>query len=193
MPRSMSPAMLAAFPSPLLRPAIFVTATFVTGPVYLWTGLAPITWSGHTWLGVGSLLGISGSEDGATVAARGMSLSLSGIDASFLADAMQEFRQGLPVVVYLGLFDSSGALIADPLTSWAGRMDQPTVEVAAETAVITINCENRLLDMNVAVDRRYTQDDQQIDSPGDMGLQFVTGIQEINLYWGKTPTTTNNI
>ena len=59
--------------------------------------------------------------------------------------------------------------------------------------MISINCENRLLDMNTPVDRRYTQDDQQIDHPGDMGFQFVNGITEINIYWGKSPTTSNNL
>jgi hypothetical protein len=110
-----------------------------------------------------------------------------------LEEILNEFRLGLPVKVHLGLFDDSGALIPDPIVSWAGRMDQPTVEVGGETLTISINCENRLLDMNVAVDRRYTNEDQRLDHPEDRGLEFVTSIQEVMIYWGKSPSSHNNI
>jgi len=32
--------------------------------------------------------------------------------------------------------------------SWAGRTDQPTIEMDGSTATISINCENRLVEMN---------------------------------------------
>ena len=44
--------------------------------------------------------------------------------------------------------------------------------------------------MNVAVDRRYTDEDQQMDYPGDLGFQFVNGIQEAQIYWGRSPSST---
>ena len=82
-----------------------------------------------------------------------------------------EFQTGTPVIVYLGPF-SGGALIANPATSWSGRMDRPQVDIDGRTSSISINCESRLLSMNVAVDRRYTPDDQQRDWPGDLGLKW---------------------
>jgi len=191
----MSSAMLTALQGTLLRPAFFVQMTFVTGTVYLWTGLGTISWNGHSWSGVGSLGGISTAEEGSTVEARGITLSLSGIDASLLADVLQEFQIGSPVAVFLGLFDGSSPpnLIADPLCTWRGRMDQPTIDVSSELATIFVNCESRLLEYNVATDRRYTQDDQQISAPGDLSMSFVSGIQELNLYWGKSPATSTNL
>jgi hypothetical protein len=68
-------------------------------------------------------------------------------------------------------------------------MDQPTIDVDGTTATIAINCESRLLDMNVAVDRRYTNEDQQLDHPGDRGLEFVNSIQEVVIYWGRSPSS----
>jgi len=142
---------------------------------------------------VGSLGSISTIEEGSTVEAKGVTLTLSGIDATLLTGILTEFQVGLPVLVYLGLFDSSGSLIADPIVSWAGRMDQPTLDVDGTTATISIACENRLVDMNVAVDRRYTNEDQQLDHPGDRGFEFVNSIQEVMLYWGRSPSSHNNI
>src|SRR6266702_2510988 len=120
MPRSgLTAGQLAAIQSPKLRPAFFVEAHFVTGPIYVWTGRGSIVWNGQTWLGVGSLGSISTIEEGAGVDAKGITLTLSGIDATLLADVMTEFQVGLPVLVRLGLFDANLALIDDPVVSWA--------------------------------------------------------------------------
>lgn len=193
MPRSASSAMLTALSATQLNPVIFVQMQFVTGIVYIWSGSGPFSWSGHTWLGVGTFGSISTIEEAGTVEAKGVTLTLSGIDPAMLADALQEFQTGAPVVIYLGMFDSSGGLISSPITAWAGRMDQPTIEVGAAAATISIACENRLLEMNVAYDRRYTQDDAVIDYPGDRGFSFVNSIQEQNIAWGRLPATGVNL
>lgn len=185
----MSSAMLAALQSGVLYPAIFVQGQFATGIVRIWTGYGSISWNGFTWSGVGSLLGLSVVEEGSNVDARGVSLSLSGLDNSLLADALQEFQVAAPVTVYLGLFTGNpGTLLVDPLTSWAGQMDQPIVDVGADKATITITCESKMILHNVSVERRYTQDDQVIDFPGDYGFSFVTSIANQNFTWGRVPT-----
>jgi hypothetical protein len=193
MPRSgLSSAQLTAIQSASLRPAFFVEAHFVSGPLYVWSGRGSITWNGQTWLGVGTLGTISTIEEGSGVEAKGITLSMSGIDSSLLGDVMLEFQVGLPCIVRLGLFDTNGALIDDPVIAWSGRMDQPTIDVDGQTCTISINCENRLVEMNVAVDRRYTNEDQQLDYPGDRGMEFVSSIQDVTIYWGRTPSNVNN-
>jgi len=93
------------------------------------------------------------------------------------------------------LHDFSKALLIRPDVAccFSGRMDQPTIDVTGTLATIAINCENRLVEMNVAVDRRYTDEDQQMDYPGDLGFQFVNGIQEAQIYWGRSPSSQNNL
>ncbi|MGA2501113.1 MAG: hypothetical protein ABSH20_25530, partial [Tepidisphaeraceae bacterium] len=112
---------------------------------------------------------------------------------TLLGDVMADLAHGDVLAMYLALFDSSGAIIADPCLLWQGSMDQPTIEVSGDTATISMACENRLIDMNVAVDRRYTNEDQQLDYPGDLGFSFVDQIQEVTIYWGRTPCSTNNV
>ena len=193
MPRpNISNAMLAALVARDLKLAIFVEATFASGPVYLWSGFGPIAWNGRTWLGLGSLGKVSPIAEGTTVESRGITLTLSGIDPTLLSSVLGEFLLAAPALVYLGLF-TAGALIASPLTIWAGRMDKPSIKIGAETATININCESRLVDMNTSVERRYTADDQQRDWPGDLGMTFVNSIQEMTLYWGTAPTTSGTI
>lgn len=193
MPRSgLTGGQLAAVQSTNIRPAFFVEAHFVNGPVYLWTGRGAIIWGGKTWLGVGSLGSISTIEEGSSIDAKGITITLSGIDATLLADIMTEFQVGLPVIVNIGFFDETLTLIDTPVIAWAGRMDQPTIDVDGQTCTISINCENRLVEMNVAVDRRYTNEDQQLDYAGDRGMEFVSSIQDVTIYWGRTPSSINN-
>ena len=191
MPRNLTTGMLSALTSPGFSPAFFVSLTFSTGTAYLWSGVGTISWNGQSWLGLGSLLSVGLSEDGSTIEARGMSITLSGIDSTLLSDCLNDIQLGLPATIWLAAM-SGGAPVANPFILWSGAMDRPTVEISADTAKITLNLENLLVSMNVPVDRRYTQVDQQELYPGDDGLNFAQSIQECTIFWGL-PITTGNI
>jgi hypothetical protein len=176
-----------------MLPVLFVECNFVSGPVNIWTGLGQTTWNGKTWIGMGSLLSISTIEEGADVQARGISLTLSGIDLELLQDTLNEFQVGLPVTIWLGLRDpQTNNLIPDPVVSFLGRTDEPTIDIDGKKASITVACESRLMDMNTPVPYRYTQVDQQLFYPGDQGFMWVNSIQSIPIYWGQTNTTDGN-
>jgi hypothetical protein len=172
--------------------AVFVEATFASETVYLWTGMGSITWNGQTWIGVGSLGGISPMPDGSTVEAKGIILTLSGFDATLLPLVLNDYIPGLPVTVYLAGFNDN-VLINNPIIAWAGYLDLPSAEIAGETATLSINCESRLIEMDNAPNRRYTADDQQRDYPGDLGFSFVNAEQEKTFYWGTAPIAGQNL
>jgi hypothetical protein len=192
MPRPLSTAMLAWLNGSVLPVALFFEGTFVTGTVYMWTGYGSITWNGNTWLGIGTMGGVTTIDEGSTVEAKGIAVTLSGFDATTLANVLGEFQLGLPMTVYLVGFND-GAIIDNPLIAFSGRMDKPDISVDGTQGKIQIACESRLLDMNVAVDRRYTADDQQRDWPGDLGFNSVNSIQEMTIYFGTAPTTSANV
>lgn len=193
MPRNISAPVIAALQAPILNPAFFVQIGFGSTTSYLWSGIGDVVWSGQTWNGVGSLLAITAPEDSSTVEAKGITISLSGIDSTLLPEVVNDFVLGLPVVMYLALYDDTNTLIDSPVTAWSGRTDQPTIDVTGPDAVISLNCESRLLDMNVSVERRYTNEDLQRDNPGDLGFQFVNAIQNVTLFFGKAPAGKNNL
>lgn len=184
--------MLGWLAQPELPCALLFTGTFASGPVYIWTGIGNLSWNGHTWTGIGSLGGLTPIDDGSTIEAKGITVTLSGIDPTLLAAVLGEFLLGEPMAVYLAGFNE-GVLIDSPIPMFVGRLDQPSVEIGAETAVISINCENRLIDMNTPGDRRLTADDQNRDWPGDLGMNFVYALQEKTWYWGTAPTSGANI
>jgi hypothetical protein len=133
---------------------------------------------------------LSTIEEGSDVQARGIVLTLSGIDPTLLNDVLTDYRQGLPALVWLGVFDASNNIHA--ISAFSGQTDQPTITVDGSTASLNIACENRLVEMNTQSSfRRYTNEDQQIDFPGDLGFSAVNQIQEQTLYWGRTPGNQN--
>lgn len=151
------------------------------------TGTATLLSDGienFNYLGVGNLASIAPVVETSALQANGLALGLSGVPSDVLAESLGFCRQGLPVRILFGLIDSTGAIIADPTLLFSGRMDTVSVDEGADTALITITAESRIIDMQKPRIRRYTDDDQQRTNPGDLGFEFVPMIQDWNGSWG---------
>lgn len=184
--------MLDALTSAYQNPGVLIQATFLTGNVYLWSGVGTVSWNGKTWTGVGDLLGLSPISEGSTIEAKGIAISLSGINSTLLNDIINEFQISAPVTVYYALFNE-GVIIDNPLVAFSGEMDRPEIDVDGDKSVISVNCEDRLVELNTPVNRRYTADDQQRSYPGDLVFSFVNLIQQQNLYIGGAPVREGNL
>jgi hypothetical protein len=90
----------------------------------------------------------------------------------------------LPGKVWIGFFDSAGALIADPYLAFQGRFDVPDILDAGEQATISARYESRLADLDRPRERRYTDEDQSLDYPTDPGFEFVTRLPDKQVIWG---------
>ena len=192
MPRNCTTTVLNALLEPLIRPALFVQATFANETIYAWSGRGNIDWNGQTWIGTGSLLNISTIEESSTVEAKGISISLSGIDNTLLQECLAQFQVSLPVYVYFALFDASNNLLPSPVLSFSGRTDQPTIDMDVQTSTITIACESVLMDMNVPVPYRYDAPTQLIFAPDDLAFSYVNSIQNIPIYWNTMVNSNGN-
>lgn len=185
MARDLTAGMLSSIAAGTVRPVLFYQGSFSGGTVRLWTGLGSVSWNGQTWLGAGSLLGMSSIQETTEVRAAGLTISLSGMPGSLISLALSQARQGAAGLVYLGFLDSSGAIIADPTLAFSGRLDVPEIVDSGDTCTITISYESRLIDLERARERRYTQEDQRLDYPDDDGFNQVPGLQDAVILWGR--------
>lgn len=185
MTRALTPAFAAALVEAHLRPVLFYEGVFASGRLRLWTGLGEILWQGRTWTGAGTLLGLGPIEETGEVVAGGTAIALSGVPADLVQLAIAEARQGLPGRVWIGLLDPAGAIIADPVQAFSGRLDVPEIADDAERCTITLRYESRLIDLNTPRTWRYTHESQQALHPGDRGFEYVTAIQEREITWGR--------
>jgi hypothetical protein len=178
---------------------------FADNTIYVWSGIGPITWNGNTYQGVGSLGSISTISEDSTVEAKNVAFELSGIPSTLVSEVLWETRLLYTAQAYFALWDTSGNLIPNPVLSYQGKMDQPSIEDDGKTCSISISCENVLVDLNRPCYRRYTNDDQQIDlqatltrlglssSTVDTGFRWVAGLQEQITFWGTMPSSINNV
>lgn len=178
--------MLAADAAVVIRPAFFVEMEMDTSPVtYLrvWTGMGTKSWNSKTWLGVADVGSISAFPETTSVQAQGLTLTLSGIPSALVSDALTYLRQGKAVSIWMAMLDDADAVTADPYKSFGGSIDMVSMDEGGKTSSITVNVENRLIDLKRPRERRYTHEDQQVSHPGDLGFQYVEQLPNQNLSW----------
>lgn len=183
--RTADPALVAALESGLLRPAVFFKGEFANGDIHIWSGQGEITWGNEVWTGLGALIGFDAVEETTKIEATGTRVYLSGVPTDHVQLALAEARQGLGGWMWLGLLDEDGALIADPVQSFRGRLDVPDISDNAETCTIGITYESHLIDLTTPRELRYTDETQQILYPGDRGFEYVAGLQDKEIVWGR--------
>jgi hypothetical protein len=154
-------------------------------PVRLWSGYGTITVGSVTYQGIGTLGTISPVEETTDLSARGINFQLSGIPSAYVSIALTENYQGKACSVLFGALDATGAIVSSPVTIFAGRMDVMSVNDDGQNATIIMSAENKLVDFRRPREVRYTQEEQENLHPGDLGLEFVTAIQEKQIYWGN--------
>ena len=166
-----------------IQPIVFVELEFDSATLRVWSGYGSLTWNSLTWLGSGDLGSISAVEETEELTAKGITLELAGVPSENIALALTEKYRGRPAKIWLGFLDANLDVIANPKRIFSGRMDVMVIDEGPETSTIAVTVESRLIDLLKTRERRYTHEDQQIDFPGDMGLEFVSDLQNKDVRW----------
>ena len=162
-----------------------VKAEFDTDDIRVWSGNDDLTVDSETYTGAGSLLAISGVEEDLELKSSGLTISLSGMDSTVLNYALTENYQNRPITLFLGFLMGGSNESAGELTLFKGRMTSLTVNDTPEGATVTIDCENRLVDLNRPSNLRYTLESQQFLHNGDTGFNRVQQLADKQITWGQ--------
>lgn len=206
MSRELSQDTINALSDDVLYPFFAVEMLFDGDEVLrLWTGVGTLVYEGESWFGTGSLLQIDAIEETAEMAVKGASITLSGVPSTTISLALSEPYQGRVCNIYFGTF-SKGSLLQESgsfilkedggkigledrktnLTQiFSGFMDQMNIEETPETATIALLVENKLIDLERQRIARYTSEYQKARYPGDKGLDFIEGLQDKEIVWGR--------
>jgi hypothetical protein len=158
------------------------------GDVRIWTGIGDLTYDSEAYIGTGTLVGVSAVSERTDLSANGVTLSLSGVPSDLISTALGQMQQGRACTVWMDLLNiSTGAIINNPYELFAGFSDVTIITEQAETATITIQAENRLVDLERPRIRRYSDEDQKSDTANvaDIGFEFVPGLQDKVLKFGS--------
>ena len=141
--------------------------------------------SSKVFTGAGDMLGVSEIEESSTLSMSGVTLTLAGIKTSIISTALGANYTNRKGAIYLGLFDTSNNVIADVYTLFKGNMDVMNIQEGADTCLITLKLESRLITFEKASNRMYTNEDQKIDFTSDLGFEFIPDLQDKEITWGK--------
>ena len=182
MSRGLSSGFKAEIDNEVLRPALFVKASF-SSELRLWTGHGSKTLASQIYDGAGDLLSITNLQENSDLGTSGLSLTLSGANPTIVnAIKSQEF-QGNELTVYLAVLFSSGNVRAHTVF-FKGLMDNATYYQSGDSVTIKLDVENHLSRLSRTNKRMYTSQDQKSIHPYDKGLDYIESIADQKLVWG---------
>jgi hypothetical protein len=163
-----------------------VKAEFDTDDILVWSGTDDLVIGSDTYTGAGTLLNVSNSEDNLELKSNGLVISLSGMDSTVVTYALTENYQNRPITLFLGYVMGGTNEVAGTLTLFKGRMASLVVNDTPEGSTVTIDAENRLVDLDRPSNLRYTKESQNFLHSGDTGFNRVASLQDKQINWGKS-------
>lgn len=162
-----------------------VKAEFDTDDIRVWSGIDDLTISSETYTGAGTLLTVSNSEDNTELKSNGIVVALSGMDTTVVNYALTENYQNRPITIFMGYVMGGTNEVAGTLTLFKGRMTSLVINDTPEGSTVTIDAENRLVDLDRPSNLRYTKESQNFLHSGDTGFNRVASLQDKQINWGK--------
>ena len=163
-----------------------IKAEFDSGTIRLWTGTDDITISSETYTGAGQLLSISNVEENTDLKTSGLTVGITGMDTTVLNLALTENYQNRFITLFLGYVMGGTNEVAGTLVLFKGRMTTLTINDTSDGSTITIDAENRLIDLDRPSNFRYTKESQNFLHSGDTGFNRVASLQDKEIVWGKS-------
>ena len=189
MARDITSAFNTAIKSTNVRPIFAVELEISDGTLRFWGGYGSLTMtaggSSKTFTGTGDLLGFTPIQETSTLQMSGVTISMTGIKSSIISSILSAQYTNRNGTVYMGLFDSNKGVIADVYTLFKGKMDVANIQEQADTSIVTLNIESRLVQFDLPLNRLYTLEDQQVDFSNDLGFEFIPDLQDKEIIWGK--------
>jgi hypothetical protein len=174
--------------SNVIYPALLFDLTFEDNTCHVWCGIGSLVVGTTTYMGVGSLGKITPIHEGNSVEAKGITLTLSGLDPSWLPESISEINQASRAKVWFAFLNpnatSTATLVIDsPICIFSGVMDGPKIDIDTRTATISIDVETKLVELNRSRGGRYTSQDQRSRYPNDASLDYVSLNADQCLIW----------
>lgn len=179
MSRSIPSTLLTALTQPSIQPYHAIELIFDSGTIRLWTGYGERTIQDQTYYGAGQLLAITGIEEVGDLSAKGISITLTGIDTTIVSLALQEPYQDRPCRVLFGEIS-----VVAVVEVFSGLMDVMTHEKGPETVTLSLTVESKLVALQRPNVRRYTQENHIARHAGDDFFSAVASLQDKEIKWG---------
>ena len=169
-----------------------VKCEFDTETLRLWSGDGNLSVGGENYLGVGTLLQVSPVEDNLELTSTGVSVSLAGMDSTVLNLALTENYQNRFITIFLGFLLDGSEVVIGTMTVFKGRIQSMTINDDPNGSIITLDAENRLIDLERPSNLRYTKESQKFIDSSDSCFNRVQSLADKEIIWGSTSSNTGS-
>ena len=187
MARGLSSAVKTELATGIIDPVLLVEIGFST-PVYLTNASFDITSSisgiSRTYASNGHFRGITGISETNKPSKNSLSLSLSGVDQTYVSLALSENIINKEVYIYRGFLDASQAIIADPFLLFFGTIDEFRIKDTTTKASLVLNITSHWGNFSKTSGRTTTDNSQKRFFSGDKGMEF-SALTVRDIRWGR--------
>ena len=138
----------------------------------------------ETWESSGHILNISSATETAELRINSVSLTLSGVDQTFLSLFLNNNYHDIRVRRYKAFLDSSEAIIGAPVMVFDGRISDFGLDENEGQSNIEIVVASHWANYDAKNGRRSNHNSQQKHFPGDDGFEFAADTVE-DIKWGR--------
>jgi len=187
MARGLSSAVKTELATGVIDPVVLVEIDFAT-PVYLTNASFDITSSvsgtSRTYLSNGHFRGITGVQETNRPTKNTLSLSLSGVEQTYVALALTNNIINNEVYIYRGFLDANQALISDPFLLFFGTIDEFRVNDNTNTANVILSITSHWGNFSKTSGRTTTDNSQKRFFSGDKGMEY-SALTVRDIRWGR--------
>ena len=187
MARGLSSSVKTELATGNIDPVLLIEVGFGT-PVYLTNASFDITssisGSSRTYLSNGHLKGITGVSETNAPSKNSLVVSLSGVDQTYIAIALNENIINDNVFIYRGFLDSNLALISDPFLLFYGTIDEYKISDNTTTASINLTVTSHWGNFSKTNGRTTTDNSQKRFFSSDKGMEF-SALTVRDIRWGR--------
>lgn len=181
--KTLTTALSNLFAGDHVSTVVFVELQFASGTHRYCTAGQSIVWNGNTWVGVGAIASIEAIKESEGLQATGMKMMLSGVPSSLISLALGEAVQGKTAKMWVAGISAAGAVVADPVLEFQGRVDTLFINDSQSSCSIGINVESRMADFQRPNTRRFNAATHEADYPGDKFFSHIVAMTETEIVW----------
>lgn len=183
MIRTLTTAVVNELQAKVVRPILLVDMSFADNAYHFWTGVGILSYNGNQYVGTAQLAKIEGIAESDKVEAAGVSITLEGIDSTYILEARNEISFSGLCTISLGFLDPLGNVLNSPVICFAGFIDNSEIEFGPKSGTVKFDIENRLAQLNRSRGGRYTDADQRMRYPNDTSLRWCSYNADRGIVW----------
>lgn len=156
---------------------------YPNGAVRVHSGVGDVDINGYSYKGVGVLGGVDPVKQTSKTEPGRLSLSLSGLDGTLLAEVLNTKCQGSVAKVWLVVFNNDEIAVSSTLL-FSGKVSSQKIKYSQQ-AVISVELVDRFADWSRPITDRFSDESHRARQPSDYFFRFISQMSEKPIYWGS--------